>query len=79
MSPDMAMESMLPDTNSLLFNIPKLTNDGSNWITYKERMLTALGAQGLMWYVDGCVVEPVPFVINPATSSVMKPDGSTPT
>lgn len=31
-----------------LFNVPKLAQDGSNWITYKERMHTVLGARGLM-------------------------------
>ncbi|OJA13248.1 hypothetical protein AZE42_10749, partial [Rhizopogon vesiculosus] len=41
------MDNMLPSTNSL-FNVPQLAEDGSNWITYKERALTALGARGLM-------------------------------
>jgi hypothetical protein len=43
-----AMDNTLPSTNSALFNIPKLAEDGSNWITYKEQTLTAIGARGLM-------------------------------
>jgi hypothetical protein len=54
MSPDSAkMDSTLPSTTSALFNIPKLTEDRSNWIMYKERTLTAIGARGLMRYVNG--------------------------
>lgn len=79
MSPAPAMETTLPTTNSALFNIPKLAEDGSNWITYKERMLTAVGARGLMRYVDGRAVKPVPFDIDPKTGVAMKPDGSAPT
>lgn len=33
MSPDPTMDTTLPSTNSALFNVPKLTEDGSNWIT----------------------------------------------
>lgn len=72
------MDSMLPSTNSALFNIPKLAEDGSNWITYKERMLTALGARGLMCYTDGQAVKPIPFTIDKKTKAVTKPDGLTP-
>jgi hypothetical protein len=79
MSPASIMESTLPGTNSSLFNIPKLAEDGSNWITYKERTLTAIGARGLMRYTDGRICEPIPFVIDPNTKAVKKPDGSTPT
>src|SRR6267154_857797 len=78
MSPDTAMDSMLLSTTSALFNVPKLAKDGSNWITYKEQMLTAIGARGLMRNVDGRAAKPVPFLINPKMSGISKPDGSTP-
>jgi hypothetical protein len=62
MSPDLAkMDSMLPSTTSALFNILKLTEDRSNWITYKEHTLTAIGARGLMCYVNGRARKPEPF------------------
>ncbi|OAX31360.1 hypothetical protein K503DRAFT_703816 [Rhizopogon vinicolor AM-OR11-026] len=70
---------MLPGTNSALFNIPKLTDDGLNWITYKERMLTVIGARGLMRYTDGHKVKPIPFVFDTLTKKLKKPDGSEPT
>ncbi|KAG2345671.1 hypothetical protein BDR05DRAFT_864888, partial [Suillus weaverae] len=58
-------------TTSALFNVPKLAEDGSNWITYKEQTLTAIGARGSMRYTDGRAIRPVPF-------QAKKPDGSKP-
>lgn len=43
---------------SNLFNVPKLAQDGSNWITYKERMHTVLGARGLMRHLIGTAHRP---------------------
>ncbi|OAX31273.1 hypothetical protein K503DRAFT_703928 [Rhizopogon vinicolor AM-OR11-026] len=50
------MDFTLPSSKSGLFNIAQLTEDGTNWITYKERMLMAIGARGLMRYADGRAV-----------------------
>ncbi|KAI0772862.1 hypothetical protein BD413DRAFT_453297, partial [Trametes elegans] len=36
-----------------LFTVPKLAQDGSNWITYKERMHMVLGTRGLMQHLVG--------------------------
>jgi hypothetical protein len=73
------MDTTLPSSNSVLFNIPKLADDSLNWITYKERMLTAIGARGLMRYTDGCKVKPDPFEVDSTTKKLKKPDGTTPT
>ncbi|KAH9856307.1 hypothetical protein C2E23DRAFT_722560, partial [Lenzites betulinus] len=43
---------------SNLFNVPKLAQDGSNWITYKEQMHTVLGARGLMRHLIGTARRP---------------------
>src|SRR5258705_9255657 len=59
-----SLNTMLPSTSSALYNIPKVAEDGSNWVTYKERMLTAIGARGLMQYVDGWAKQPIPFVLD---------------
>ncbi|KAJ8581324.1 hypothetical protein M405DRAFT_751978, partial [Rhizopogon salebrosus TDB-379] len=58
------MDTTLPGANSSLFNVPKLAEDGSNWITYKERALTAIGARGLMRYTDGRAKKPKPFELD---------------
>jgi hypothetical protein len=78
MSPVSTIDTMLPSSNSALFNIPKLANDGLNWITYKEKMLTALGAQGLMRYTNGHKTKPIPFPIDKLTGKVTKSDGTMP-
>jgi hypothetical protein len=73
------MDNTLSSTNSALFNVPKLAEDGSNWITYKEQMLTAIGARGLMWYADGCAVRPSLFKVHKKTKKLVKDDGTEPT
>ena len=70
------MDTTLPSTSSTLFNVPKLAEDGTNWITYKERTLTAIGARGLMRYADGRAIQPVPFVVDPKTNQPVKSDGT---
>jgi hypothetical protein len=69
------MDTMLPSTGSSLFNVPQLAEDGTNWITYKERILTVIGARGLMCYVDGRAVKPVPYAVDATSGKTMKPDG----
>jgi len=78
MSPAAAMDTTIPSTTSSLFNIPQLADDRTNWITYKERMSTTIGARGLTRYVDGRAVKPVPYAINKTTGKPEKPDGSQP-
>src|SRR5882762_10588084 len=56
------LDIMLPATSSALFNIPRLADDGTNWITYKERLLTAIGARGLMRYINSQTKQPLPFL-----------------
>src|SRR5882762_8154480 len=70
-----SLDTMLPTSSSSLFNIPKLAEDGTNWITYKERMLTAIGVRGLMRYIDGRVKQPIPFALSPTTGEPLKADG----
>jgi len=74
MSPASTMDTTLPNSSSL-YNIPKLADDGSNWITYKERALTVIRARGLMQYLDGRAKEPAAYKTNAARES-LKPDGS---
>jgi len=79
MSPATSMDTMLPATTSSLFNVPKLAEDGTNWITYKERTLTAIGARGLMRYTDGRAKTPVMFKVDPKMNKLAKDDGTEPT
>ena len=40
-------------------NLPRLAEDGSNWVTYKERILNNLTSKGLMRHVRGMARQPV--------------------
>jgi hypothetical protein len=52
-------ENMSSSTSIKIVNLPKLKDDGSNWITYKERILNTLTHKGLRRYVDGTIKTPV--------------------
>src|SRR5882762_11367557 len=69
------LDNMLPATISPLFTIPSLADDGTNWITYKERLLNAIGARGLMRYIDGRTKQPLPFKLDPKGKELVKEDG----
>ncbi|OJA12936.1 hypothetical protein AZE42_12827 [Rhizopogon vesiculosus] len=47
-----------------------------NWITYKERILTVIGARGLMWYVDGQATKPIPYALDAKMGKPVKPDST---
>ncbi|TFY73928.1 hypothetical protein EWM64_g10085 [Hericium alpestre] len=46
--------------NNLLnfYSVPKSQNDRTNWITYKTRLRTVIGAKGLMRHLDGTAQQP---------------------
>src|SRR5258707_2374034 len=55
-------------SSSSLYNIPHLTEDGGNWITYKEWVFTAIGARNLRRYVDGRATLPAPLALDPSSN-----------
>ena len=54
---DMSLTSM-PVTNAALYSVPKLAANGSNWIMYKERILTCMGMRGLMRHLNSTARRP---------------------
>ncbi|KAG1834001.1 hypothetical protein DFJ58DRAFT_670756, partial [Suillus subalutaceus] len=60
-------------STSPLYNIPQLAEDGSNWITYKERAQMVIRVRGLMRYLDGQKKEFISFEIDSA-GDMIKPD-----
>ena len=43
------------------FVVPKLNQDGSNWITWKDQTLMVLSAgKGLKWHIEGTARLPPP-------------------
>ena len=61
MSPATTNDSSLPGSNSI--SIPKLADNGSNWIDYKTKVLIAMGSRGLMGHVEGKAKKPAPYAI----------------
>ena len=43
-------------------NLPRLAEDGSNWVTYKERILNNLTSKGLMRHIRGMARQPVQLI-----------------
>src|SRR5258705_328973 len=70
------LDIMLPATSSVLFNIPRLAEDGMNWITYKERLLTTISARGLMRYTNGRTKQPLAFKLDPTGKKLLKEDST---
>jgi len=54
------------------FKVPKLLSDGSNWVTYKDRLQWALNAHSILNHLDQVVPEPevvVTMELSPADDS----------
>src|SRR5258705_2825655 len=71
-----SFDNILPAASSALFSLPKLADDGSNWVTYKERLLNVISVRGLMRYVNGRAAKPIPFEISMKTHLPVQVDGS---
>ena len=55
MSPD---HTSMSSTSIKVVNLPKLKDNGSNWITYKERVLNTLTSKGLLRHITGTAKVP---------------------
>ena len=47
------MSSDTSSSNTSKYTLPKLASDGSNWVTYRDRMVTILAAKALMPHIRG--------------------------
>lgn len=56
-------------SNSSAYTIPKLSSDGSNWITYKARIVNVMRSRGLKRHLDGLARAPPPALIFPQPSA----------
>ncbi|TFY76187.1 hypothetical protein EWM64_g7826 [Hericium alpestre] len=51
-------KSMSLNNSFNLYTVRKLAANGSNWVTYKTRIVTVIGAKGLMCHLRGTAKEP---------------------
>ena len=61
-------DTNVPSSNtSKGYAFPKLTHDGSNWVTWKSRTLVILAlTRGVMWHFKGTSHAPAPLPTDPA-------------
>src|SRR5215471_4504867 len=57
MSP--GIENSMSSSSIKILNLPKLLDDGSNWVTYKERIFNTLTQKGLRRHVIGNAKKPI--------------------
>jgi hypothetical protein len=48
-------------SNTSTVTVPRLRDDGANWVDYEVRTRNALGGKGLIRHVEGTVRRPLPF------------------
>jgi len=60
---------------SQTLSIPKLSDDGSNWVDYKTKARTAMGSKGLIRHIDGTSRKPTPFA---ELNNILMFDATTP-
>lgn len=65
---------MIPLTSSTaqLYSVPKLADDGSNWVVYKTRTLAAIGARKLTRHLEGRARKPLELVYHDDKSVTIK-------
>src|SRR5262245_12188724 len=74
--------NMFSTSSNTNLSIPKLQDNSSNWVNYKAKVLTALGAKGLIRHVDSTASRLSPYALenstpvtspsNPATEEQIK-------
>ncbi|KAI0723360.1 hypothetical protein C8Q76DRAFT_837469, partial [Earliella scabrosa] len=52
------MSNDTSSSNTSKYTLPKLASDGSNWVTYRDRMVTILAAKALMPHIRGHARQP---------------------
>ena len=70
-----ANKTSLPGSSATI-TIPKLDDNGSNWVDYKTKVMIAMGSRGLMGIVEGRALKQKPYNIVGGVVPVL-PDGKT--
>ena len=58
MSSPMSSALSLNNSDSMTLTIPKLHDDGSNWLDYKPRIQRAMGLKELWRHIEGTTIAP---------------------
>jgi gag-polypeptide of LTR copia-type len=52
------MSTLISSKDETLFRVPKLANNGSNWVTYKTCMIYVIASRGLTECLEGTAMAP---------------------
>ena len=55
--------SITSSSDSTTLSVPKLRDDGSNWMDYEPRIRRAMGSKGLWMHIEGIAIAPKPYAI----------------
>src|ERR1700759_888801 len=78
MVPGGSSDATLPTSNFAFYQVPKLKDDGTNWVTYRTRLETAIGSKGLKRHLLGQARKPKPLEVDEDGTPLAR-DGTTPT
>ena len=60
-SHDMSNATMIISKSNDTFQVPKLHDNGSQWVDFKVCIWKVMGAKGLLRIVEGTAIKPVPY------------------
>jgi hypothetical protein len=63
MSPAYITYNMTSQSTGNVISVPKLRDNGSNWVDYKAKVQSVLGAKGALRHIEGSVIEPILYMI----------------
>ena len=55
--------SITSSSDSTMLSVPKLRDDGSNWMDYEPWICRAMGSKGLWMHIEGIAIAPKAYVI----------------
>jgi hypothetical protein len=57
-----------------VISVPKLRDNGSNWVNYESKVQSALGAKGIIRHVDGMAIKSLPYVKDDDDQYIVSPE-----
>jgi hypothetical protein len=64
MSPEPITYDMSNHSTGNVISVPKLRDNGSNWVDYDSKVQSMLGAKGVIRHVEGTTIKPSMYVMD---------------
>jgi hypothetical protein len=69
MSPGPITYDMSNQSTGNIISVPKLRDNGSNWVNYDSKVRSALGAKGVIRHIEGTAIKPSPYAMDGGQSA----------